>query len=207
MTPAVRGPTGPSGPPEPPYPSVHDRVDARERVLRTAYELFRSHGVGAIGVDRIVKEAEVAKTTLYRHFHSKDDLVVAVLERHEEVWLGWLERETERRASTPEGRILALLDALEDWFAQDTYRGCLFVNTLLETRDRPSSMGAAATERLANVRDLLRRLAEEAGLDDPEEFARKLQTVMLGSIVAALEGHADAARRGRTIAEGLIARA
>ena len=65
---------------------------ARERVLGTAYELFHRHSLHTVGVDRIVAEAGVAKTTLYRHFPSKDELAVSVLARHQDVWLtGWLE--------------------------------------------------------------------------------------------------------------------
>ena len=79
-------------------------ADARERILATAYELFTRHGLVAVGVDRIVAEAGVAKTTLYRHFGSKDGLAVAVLLRHEELWTRkWLEPEAARLARAPGG--------------------------------------------------------------------------------------------------------
>src|SRR3977135_285892 len=97
-----------SGPPAPAHTPPPDVTDARERILRTAYELFRNHGVSGIGVDRIVAEAGGAKTSLYRHFRSKDDLVLAVLERHEQIWLDWLVSEIERRGGTPTERILAI---------------------------------------------------------------------------------------------------
>ena len=105
----------------------------------TAYELFTQHGLGGVGVDRIVAEVGVAKTTLYRHFGSKDALAVAVLLRHEELWTqGWLESEVVARATPPGGSILAIFDALDEWFGQADYEGCLFINTLLETRDQSS---------------------------------------------------------------------
>src|ERR1700737_4729271 len=88
----------------PPWPLLEDAsIDARERIVRTAYELFRRSGLAAVGVDRIVAEAGVAKTTLYRHFHSKDELIVAVLDRHEDIWTRWLTQEAARRTtpSTP----------------------------------------------------------------------------------------------------------
>src|ERR1700686_1031499 len=141
-------------------PAPHD---ARERILLTAYDLFRRHGLHAVGVDRIVAEADVAKTTLYRHFRSKDDLVVAVLRHHEQVWArGWLEPETARRADSPGTRILPLFSAFDEWFRQDSYTGCLFANSLLQTfepHDDPSPVRAAAVSALDQVYELVRRLS------------------------------------------------
>src|SRR6266849_9807127 len=89
----------------------------RERVLETAYGLFKRHGLQAVGVDRIVAEAGVAKTTLYRHFPSKDDLAVAVLRHHEDVWTkGWLEQTIAHRGTTAGARLLGLFDAFDEWF-------------------------------------------------------------------------------------------
>ena len=91
-------------------------VEPRERILITAYALFTTYGLSAVGVDRVVAEAGVAKSTLYRHFPSKDDLVVAVLDRRDLIWTqGWLRPEVERLASTPAGRLLAIFDALDIW--------------------------------------------------------------------------------------------
>ena len=179
--------------------------EARERILSTAYDLFSRHGVQSVGVDRIIAEAGVAKKTLYRHFRSKDDLVLAVLERRDELWTrGWLEREIEGRAATPKARLLAIFDAFDDWFRRDDYEGCLFINTLLETHNPTSPIGAASTEGLANVRSVVRRLAEEAGVRDPARLARDWQLLMCGAIVAARAGDPDAARSARDLAEVLL---
>src|SRR6202790_4318254 len=113
----------------PPRPSPHEPdLGARERIVRTAYELFRAHGFSAVGVDRIVAESNVAKTTLYHHFRSKDELLIAVLERHEEVWTGWLEREAEAAHGAPGASLVALFAALDRWFEHEGYEGCLFIN-------------------------------------------------------------------------------
>jgi AcrR family transcriptional regulator len=195
--------TRPSGPPEPAYELPPVVAEARERILRTAYELFRHHGITAVGVDRIVAEAGVAKTTLYRHFRSKDELVLAVLERHEQLWLGWLEAEVALRGTTPVERLLAVFDAFEEWFRQGDYRGCLFLNTLLEAHDQPS-VAEAAEERLAAVRVFLRTLAEPAGFDDPDELARQVQLLMFGSIMASMNGDREAAQRARALARSVL---
>jgi AcrR family transcriptional regulator len=195
-------------PTSPPRPAVlAPSGNPRERILRTAYDLFRRHGIQAIGVDRIVAEAGVAKMTLYRHFRSKDELVLAVLDLREELWTqSWLQQEVERRGGTAEARLLAAFDAFDEWFRRDDYDGCLFVNSLLEARDATSRIGSASVLKLEGVREFLRRLAEEAGVRDPEGFARQWQLLMIGAIVAAAAGDVDAARRAREMAELLLER-
>src|SRR6266545_46516 len=158
---------------------------ARERLLRAAYELFRRHSLNTVGVDRIVAEADVAKTTLYRHFSSKDELAVSVLEHHEQVWTrDWLER-TVREQKTPGASLLAIFDAFDDWFRRDDFRGCLFANVLLETRDPESPVHSAAATGLRNIRALIGSLAKDAGVRDPDLVARQLQMLLLGAIVHA----------------------
>jgi AcrR family transcriptional regulator len=181
--------------------------DARERLLRTAYDLFSIHGVQAIGVDRIVAESGVAKTTLYRHFRSKDDLAVAVIERREERWSrDWLQAEALARGRTAEERLLVLFDILAEWARRDDYEGCLFVNTVLETRDRASPMAVASTAALGRIRAFLRGLGESVGVRDPDEFAVRWQTLMWGTIVAASFGERDAAVGSRDVARLLLER-
>lgn len=180
-------------------------VDARERIVSTAYDLFARHGLRAIGVDRIIAEAGVAKTTLYRHFRSKDDLVLAVLQRREEIWLdGWLLSVIAGRGA-PEEQLLAIFDAFDEWFRRPDYEGCLFTNSLLESHDRTGPIGAASVMRLANVRSALRALAEEAGVHDAQGFAHQWQMLMLGSIIQAAEGDTEAAQRARAVGELLVA--
>jgi AcrR family transcriptional regulator len=176
----------------------------RERIVSTAYDLFSRHGLRAIGVDRIIAEADVAKTTLYRHFRSKDDLVLAVLNRREEIWVEeWL---LHARGRSPEEQLLAIFDAFDEWFREGEYEGSLFVNSLLESHDRTSQVGAASVTALAKIRSMIRGLAEEAGFRDAQAFAAQWQLLMLGSIVQAAEGEAEAALRARDIGMLLIER-
>jgi AcrR family transcriptional regulator len=207
MAPAAQ-PTG-DIPPRP--PADEPSLDARERIIRTAYELFRAHGVNAVGVDRIVADASVAKTTLYRHFRSKDDLVVAVIERHRELWThGWLEHEVQARGRTPAGRLHAIFDVLDDWFRETSYPGCLFTNTLLETHELRSPIHKAAVQGIEDIYAFLLRLAEEAGTKDPAALAHRIQILMRGSFVAAVEGNKAAVREAGEVArlvldaEGLV---
>jgi AcrR family transcriptional regulator len=179
---------------------------ARERILESAYELFSRRGIRGVGIDEIVERAGVAKATLYRHFPSKDDLALAFLERREERWTrGWVEAEARRRGSTPEEQLLAIFDAFDEWFRREDFEACSFINVLLEMGARHPA-GGASVDHLANIRSLVRALAEEAGLRDPASFAHSWHILMKGSIVAAAEGDGDAAQRAKGMGRLLIDR-
>jgi AcrR family transcriptional regulator len=181
---------------------------ARCRILETAYELFSTHGIHAIGIDRIVAEAEVAKTTLYRHFPSKEALVLAFLELRERRWTReWLQAEMERRAQEPAQRLLAAFDALGEWFAARDFESCSFIRTLLEAGGDRGPVYQASVRHLDAIRGVLMKYAEQAGAEDPGRLARELQTVMMGAITSASCGDAAAAPRARDVAALLVARA
>lgn len=178
---------------------------ARERLLETAYDLFQRNTLNTVGVDRIVSEANVAKTTLYRHFPSKEDLAVSVLARHQDVWMtDWLEQTIVRGGGSAAARLLAIFDAFDEWFNRDEYEGCLFARALLETRDPANPVCDAAVTGLQNIRALIRGLAEEAGVRDPAVFALQLQLLLLGSTVAAVAGERDAAQHAREVARVML---
>jgi AcrR family transcriptional regulator len=179
---------------------------ARERILESAYELFSRNGLRAVGIDEVIEHASVAKATLYRHFASKDELALAFLRRREERWThGWVEHEARKRGKTPEEQLLAIFDLFDEWFHQADFEGCSFVNVLLEVGDLDNPVGKASAEHLANIRTVVSTLAEEAGLRDPDEFARSWHILMKGSIVQAGEGDVDAAKRAQKLARLLIA--
>jgi AcrR family transcriptional regulator len=187
--------------------SPQETTSGRERVLATAYELFSRHGTRAVGVDRIIEESGVAKMTLYRNFASKDDLILAFLERREEQWTrAWLQSEVEARAADPAGKLLAIFDTFGEWFAKDGFEGCSFINVMLEVSDAGHPVRDAAIGHLAVIRAFLAGLAEEAGVEDPDAFARQWHILMKGSIVAAGEGDVHAAARARELGVLLLER-
>ena len=180
---------------------------ARERILDAAYELFSRRGIRAVGTEEVLAKADVAKSTLYRHFSSKDELVLAFLQRREQRWTrDFVEAEARRRGSTPRERLLAIFDVFDDWFHRDDFEGCSFINVLLEIGDLGSPLGRASAAHLRYIRSVVRTLAEEAGVRDPETFAHSWHILMKGSIVAAGEGDEQAGRRARAMAEDLLDR-
>jgi AcrR family transcriptional regulator len=182
-----------------------DASDARERLLGAAYELFSRRGVQAVGIDAIIERSGVARQTMYRHFASKQDLVLAFLERREELWTrGWLQAEVTRRKSKPREQLLAIFDVFDEWFHSPEFEGCSFINVMLEHPDPVHPLHRAASAYLAGIRHFVEDVARSAGVRDAEGFARQFHILMKGSIVAAGEGDHEAAMRARAIAALLV---
>ncbi len=177
----------------------------RDDLIRTALDLFRQNGYHATGIEKILSTAAVSKPTLYRHFNSKDDLIIASLEKWDEDSRAWLNNEMERRGRTPRDQVLALFDALADWFDSVGFQGCLFINATVEFagQNNPIHKVAAAHKRrfAAHVRDLV----AAAGAADPDEATERLMILMEGAIVTAhTHGRSDAARRARAMADQVL---
>ena len=187
------------------YGGLEPPAGAADRILEVAHQLLYERGIASVGIDTIVARSGASKATLYRHFRSKDELVLAFLQRRERVWTKeWVEAETRQRGQTPEEQLLAIFDLFDEWFRRDDFEGCSFVNVLLEVGDRSHPAGRACVEHLKNIREIVRELADEAGLRDADGFAHALHILMKGSIVAAGEGDVDAARRAKSMARLVI---
>ena len=129
---------------------------ARERILETAYDLFARRGVRDVGIDEIVERSGVAKATLYRHFPSKDALVLAFLDRREQLWThGFVEEGAKERGGTPEEQLLAIFDVFDGWFRSKDFEACSFINVLVELGPR-HEVGKASIEYLENIRGVVR---------------------------------------------------
>lgn len=179
-------------------------ADARQRIVDTAYELFARRGIRDVGVNELISRAGVAKATFYRHFSSKDELVLAFLEQRDRQWtVDLIVADARRRGGTPAEQLLAIFDVFGDWFRRDDFEACSFINILLEMgANHP--LGRASIDYLARIRGHVQQLAEEAGLRDTEDFSRSWHILMKGSIISAAEGDADAAKRAQAMARTLI---
>ena len=183
-------------------PSI--RPDVRERLIQAGYELLTKHGITGSGVDHIVERADCAKATLYKIFGSKMALTLAVLQRREDLWTrGWLEKGLKSHATGPEDRLLAIFDLFHEWFQQDDFEGCTFMKVLLEPTIAPQ-IRKATLAHSANIRLIVRELAEDAGLDDVKRFTDAWMIIMDGSILAACQGNTEAARIAKQMAEPVL---
>jgi AcrR family transcriptional regulator len=180
------------------------RSQARKRILDAAYDLFSTRGIRAVGIDEIVESAAVAKATLYRHFRTKDELVLSFLEQREKLWTKeFFEAEVRRRGATPDERLFVIFDVFDEWFRGERFEACSFINTLLEMGPE-HVLGKAAVAYLENIRGLVATLAAEAGLRDTESFASSWQLLMKGSIVSAAGGDLEAAQRAKAMARLVV---
>jgi AcrR family transcriptional regulator len=179
-------------------------ADARQRIVDTAYQLFAHRGIRDVGINELINRAGVAKATFYRHFSSKDDLVLAFLDQRDRVWtVDMIVADARRRGRTPIEQLLAIFDVFGDWFRRDDFEACSFINILLEMGAK-HPLGQASIDYLARIRGHVQQLAEEAGLRDTEDFSRSWHILMKGSIISATEGDADAAKRAQAMARTLI---
>ena len=175
----------------------------RERILAVASDLFYRKGIQAVGVDAIIREADVARMSFYRHFRSKEGLVVACVEQRDEVVRDWFEKRVKRLARNPKDRPLAVFDALAMRFTTERYRGCGFINTMAEMPDREGAVHRSAAGHKARFEEFLARLLREAGFR--EALAGDLLLLFDGAIVAAVrEGTSAPAVRARRIAALLL---
>ena len=180
-------------------------AETREHVLAVAHELFYWNGIRATGVDAIAAEADVAPTTLYRLFASKDDLIAAYIERADGLYREWLTAATAPVVGPPRERILALFDALDEQVQPERCRGCPFLMALAEFPDPqlPAHAGAVATK--AWVRGRLGELTAAMAVGDPDALADQLAVVMEGVYASAQAlGAAGPARGARALAETLM---
>ena len=157
----------------------------------------------AVGVDRIAAESGVAKMTLYYHFRSKDELVAAWLRRRDEEWMSWLESSVERQRGN---RVLAVFDALREWFETPTFRGCAFVNAYAELGwSNPAAAEIVASHK-RTLTEYLAYIAREEGAAEPDALARELLLLVDGAIVtASIQGSARPADDAREAAAKVIA--
>jgi AcrR family transcriptional regulator len=180
---------------------------ARDRILQTASRLFYARGVRAVGVDLLIAESGVAKATFYKHFPSKDDLVLAYLEQVDGVWTGQLHAAAAAAGSAPADQLVGLFDALDTACRRDGYRGCAFINAAAEAAPAtPVHERTVAHKR--SVLAWLQQLAGEAGADDPDALARSLALLLDGGLAdGALAADPAAAPAAKRAAAALVAAA
>lgn len=188
---------------QPPPPAT-----GRERLIAAGIELFYRHGFQAIGLDRIIAHAGVTKTTFYKHFEGKDDLVLACVRSRDEWEMeAWDRAARALGGEDPRAQLLAFFDVLDIWFNDPDFHGCVFLNAAAEFADRRDPIHAAAAEHKRKTRDHFQRLAAQAGAGDPDDFADQFTVLVEGTLILRhVHGRDDAARVVRPAVEGLVER-
>ncbi len=159
---------------------------ARQRIVETAERLFYAEGVRSVGIDRIIAEAEVAKMTLYNHFSSKDDLILAVLQFREVKFGGMFEKWMERHVKKGTDRFEAFFAALKDWFDSPGFRGCAFINAVVELADARHAASQFSAEHKERFHEMLKEIITETGGKKAASAAPAIALMVEGAIVTAV---------------------
>lgn len=167
--------------------------EARQRILETADRLFYQEGIRAVGIDRIIAEAEVAKMSLYKHFPSKDDLIVAVLKHRDESVVEFFHSAMERHGKRIKNPLRAFFAALKEWFESPGFRGCAFQNAAVELAD-PSHPAVEFVrgykERFA---ELVRGVVEQALGASSAKLGFAVYLLVEGAVVTSMIQNSSAA--------------
>ena len=181
------------------------RAHKRDHLIEVATELFNRCGYHASGIDRVIEEAGVAKTTLYRHFRTKEDLIMAVLQRIDAQHREGMRAAVDQLAHEPKQKILASFDVLEEWFRENSFYGCPFMSAASEYNVRTSPVFQVVVLHKRLMIAYFEELAHAAGLDDPARIGEEINLLHEGATaVAQVSGDPGTARKAKAMAARLI---
>ena len=184
---------------------IQSVTTARERLIDTAIALFNRYGFHATGVDRIVAAAKVAKKTLYAHFPSKEELILAALARKEAAFAEKFLPEVAAASDDPKERLLTLFEMAKSWFNDPDFFGCIFVNAVVEYSEPGHPINACARRFKTLLRGFAREQAKRGGAADADLLADQIALLFEGATtVAQVSARPDAATTAKQIAEILI---
>ena len=166
--------------------TAHDADSARQRLLDAATELFCRYGINATGVDAVIDEAKTAKTTLYRIFGSKEGLIEAVLDNEGQRWRDWFINGVDAGQANSRTKLLRIFPLLKEWFSQERFYGCPFINAVGEHDKNDERMRAIAIRHKTVVLKKIETLAADAGFANAPSTAHQIGLLIDGAIIAAM---------------------
>ncbi|MBL4802478.1 MAG: TetR/AcrR family transcriptional regulator [Emcibacter sp.] len=167
------------------------RPSKRNELVEKALEVFYSNGFHATGMDMLAARTGISKTSMYKHFRTKEDLILAALSLRDKEFRRWLFRRMEELGSTPRSQLMAMFDALKEWFAQDGFRGCMFIKASGEYPNVSDPIYGQSSDHKRQLLMYVSELAARAGAADPEALARRLLLLKEGAIVTAHMRHEE----------------
>ena len=162
----------------------------REQLIDTAISLFYERGIRATGIDTVLAASKVAKKTLYNHFSSKDELIVAALERWDEKFTRMIDNNLATLAASQKPNneykfVLAFFDIIDNWVNSDNFCGCVFINASAEYPEPNDPVHRACTRHKESVVELLESLLKETKIENKTTTAQQLAFLVDGAIVSA----------------------
>ncbi|MFJ9833580.1 TetR/AcrR family transcriptional regulator [Streptomyces sp. NPDC101169] len=159
------------------------KTKSEERILSAAAELFYANGLRGVGVDQVIAASGVAKSTLYVHFHTKEELVAAYLRRTDDSWTAQLQAAAARAGDDPREQLVGLFDALTDAFDRHGFFGCPFVSAAVEA-DLDSEARAVTVQHTRRRHAWLTELSAQAGAAAPDALARHIGLLIDGALTS-----------------------
>ncbi|MEH6516817.1 MAG: TetR/AcrR family transcriptional regulator [Halioglobus sp.] len=179
--------------------------EKRQDLIDTAIELFAEHGFHATGIDRIAEVAGVSKKTLYHHFRSKEELILAALKHHDGLFRNFLMKSVDQLSDSPYERLLGIFDVAQAWFSGKDFYGCMFINAIGEYSHGDTAIRRACQDFKTQVSAYVEQLAVSAQIDNPKALADSLSILLEGAIVTAqVAGNAESAGTAKRAAKVLI---
>ena len=184
------------------------RQTKRDELVRKALEIFYRNGFHATGMDMLVAETGISKTSMYKHFRTKEELILAALRLRDENFRNWLFRRMDELGATPREKLIAIFDALDEWFAQREFRGCMFIKASAEYQEKEHPIHFQSAEHKRLLYEHFKTICRQAGATAPEDLARQILLLKEGAIVMAVLGqNCDAAHDAKLAAQTLLASA
>jgi AcrR family transcriptional regulator len=157
----------------------------KDILVTGAMKVFYQYGFHASGMDLVAKEVGISKTSIYKHFRTKEELILAVLELRDKQFRSWLVSFVEKRASTPKEQILAIFDALNEWFNQKDYKGCLFIKASAEYQSLNDPIHISSAKHKKSIVNYIEEKLKWMGVTEPKDLSEQLNLLIEGSIVVA----------------------
>ncbi len=177
----------------------------RQELVDTAIRLFSEHGFHNTGIDWIADQANVSKKTMYHHFRSKEELILAALKHHDSLFRNFFMKSVTGLSDSPYDRLLGIFDVAIAWFSDKAFYGCMFINAIGEYANREDAIRRACQSFKAEMTAFVEELAAQAHVDDPEGLAETLALLLEGAIVTAqVAGRPDSAATAKAAAKILI---
>ncbi|GAB4194448.1 MAG: TetR family transcriptional regulator [Wenzhouxiangellaceae bacterium] len=177
----------------------------REKLLDIAVNLFHREGYHSVSIDRILEEANVSRPTFFKHFPSKDDLIVTAMKRRDAAARSNFRDALIKQHDNPEQRLLAMFDLLAEWVQQENFTGCLFINATAEYADPSDPIHQAARDHKDAYREIILEQTRLLAIADPVDLAEKLMLLVDGLIVTAhVAGPRQFAQRAKELARVAI---
>jgi AcrR family transcriptional regulator len=177
----------------------------RQDLVDTAIQLFAEHGFHNTGIDLIAQEANVSKKTMYHHFRSKEELILAALKHHDGLFRNFFMRSVKGLSDSPYEQLVGIFDVAHAWFSDKEFYGCMFINAIGEYANREDAIRNACQEFKSQMTSFIEELAIEANAKNPTELAETLSLLLEGAIVTAqVAGRPNSAETAKVAAKVLI---